>query len=57
MTQQQLAWAVQRDRSTISKIEAGRLLPSFRLAYRIASCLDSTLEAMTATRTGAGVLR
>ena len=46
MTQQEMAWAVYRDRSTISKIESGRVEPGLGLAFRIARCLDNSLEAM-----------
>ena len=46
LSQQELAWAVHVDKSSISKIESGRMRPSFQLAVRISRVLDGDLDEM-----------
>lgn len=46
LTQQELAWACGVHRSTIGRIENGRLQPGFRLVARIAAVTGASLDEM-----------
>lgn len=46
LTQQELAWAAGVHRSTINRIENGRLQPGFRLVARIAAVTGASLDEM-----------
>ena len=52
LTQAQLAGAVAVSRQTVVAIEAGDYAPSVYLALRLASVLDTTVEALFADSPG-----